>query len=144
MNLLWRIVFDTSTLVGAALKPGSVPHRALSIALARCDVCASAQTWIELEQVMQRDRFDRYLERTARLEFVAMLRQSMQFFAVTPADEEALQPPCRDPKDNKFLALTQVCQAHALVSSDDDLLVLNPWRDVAILTPAAFLSLVPA
>ena len=144
MNLLWRIVFDTSTLVGAALKPGSVPHRALSIALARCDVCASAQTWVELEQVMQRDRFDRYLERTARFEFVAMLRQSMQFFAVTPADEEALQPPCRDPKDNKFLALTQVCQAHALVSSDDDLLVLNPWRDVAILTPAAFLSLVPA
>lgn len=143
MNLLWRVVFDTSALVGAALKPGSVPHQALSQALARCEVCASAQTWLELELVMQRDRFDRYLAREARLEFVALLRQSMQFFAVTPADEAALQPPCRDPKDNKFLALAQVCQAHALISSDDDLLVLHPWCGVAVLAPATFVSMVP-
>lgn len=137
-----RVVFDTSTLVGAALKPGSVPHRALLQALARCDVCASAQTLVELEQVMQRDKFDRYLNRETRLDFVAMLRRSMHFFAVTQPDEEDLQPPCRDPKDNKFLALAQVCNADALVSSDDDLLVLNPWRGVPVLTPAAFLPLV--
>ena len=143
MNLLWRVVFDTSALVGAALKPGSVPHQALSQALARCEVCASAQTWLELELVMQRDLFDRYLAREARLEFVALLRQSMQFFAVTPTDEAALQPPCRDPKDNKFLALAQVCQAHAVISSDDDLLKLHPWRGVAVLAPATFVSMVP-
>ncbi len=142
MSTLRRVVFDTSTLVGAALKPGSVPHRALLQALARCDVCASAQTLVELEQVMQRDKFDRYLNRETRLDFVAVLRQSMHFFAVTQPDEEDLQPPCRDPKDNKFLALAQVCNADALVSSDDDLLVLDPWRGVPVLTPAAFLPLV--
>ncbi|MGH8847772.1 MAG: putative toxin-antitoxin system toxin component, PIN family [Polaromonas sp.] len=91
---------------------------------------------------MQRDKFDRYLNRETRLDFVAMLRRSMHFFAVTQPDEEDLQPPCRDPKDNKFLALAQVCNADALVSSDDDLLVLNPWRGVPVLTPAAFLPLV--
>ncbi len=136
---LRRVVFDTSTLVGAALKPGSVPHSALSQALARCDVCASAQTWLELEQVLQRKRFDRYLGREARTEFVALLRQGMHFFAVTPADEAVLHPACRDPKDDKFLALMQVCQADALVSSDGDLLVLNPWCETPVLTPAAFL-----
>ena len=140
MSLPRRVVFDTSALVGAALKPGSVPHQALLHALARCDVCASAQTWLELEKVMQRARFDRYLKRATRLEFAAMLRQSMHFYAVTQADEDALQPPCRDAKDNKFLALVQVCQADLLVSSDDDLLVLNPWRGVPVLRPAAFLS----
>ena len=142
MSVLRRVVFDTSTLVGAALKPGSVPHRALLQALARCDVCASAQTLLELEKVMQRDKFDRYLSREIRLDFVAVLRQSMHFFAVIPADEESLQPPCRDPKDNKFLALAQVCHADGLVSSDDDLLVLNPWRGTPVLSPAAFLPLV--
>ncbi len=136
---LRRVVFDTSTLVGAALRPDSVPHSALSQALGQCDVCASVQTWLELERVMQRKRFDRYLGRDARIEFVAMLRRAMHFFAVTPDDEAALHPACRDPKDNKFLALTQVCQADALVSSDGDLLVLNPWRDVPVLTPAEFL-----
>jgi len=140
MSLLRRVVLDTSTLVSAALKPGSVPHRALLHALARCDACASAQTWLELERVMQRDHFDRYLDRDTRLEFAALLRQSMHFFAVTPADEAALLPPCRDTTDNKFLALVHVCQADVLVSSDDDLLVLNPWRGVPVLRPAEFLS----
>lgn len=140
MSLLGRVVLDTSTLVGAALKPGSVPHQALLRALARWDVCASAQTWLELERVMQRSRLDRYLERDTRLAFAAMLRQSLHFFAVTPADEAALQPPCRDATDNKFLALVQVCQANVLVSSDDDLLVLDPWRGVPVLRPAEFLS----
>ena len=144
LKLLWRVVFDTGTLVGAALKPDSVPHQALSLALARCEVCASPQTWMELELVMQRDRLDPYLPRATRLAFVALLRQGMQFFAVPPADEQLLQPPCRDPKDNKFLALTQVCGAHVLISSDDDLLVLSPWRQVPVLSAAAFLSLVAA
>jgi predicted nucleic acid-binding protein len=31
-------------------------------------------------------------------------------------------------------------QADAMVSSDQDLLVLHPWRGVAILTPAQFLA----
>lgn len=135
-----RVVLDTSTLVSAALKPGSVPHRALLLALARCDLCGSAQTWRELEQVMQRDRFDRYLERGIRVEFAAMLRKGMHFFAVTQAEEDSVQPPCRDPRDNKFLALLQICQADVLVSSDDDLLVLHPWRGVPVLRPADFLS----
>jgi putative PIN family toxin of toxin-antitoxin system len=140
LSLLRRVVLDTSTLVGAALKPGSVPHQALLLSLARADVCASVQTWLELERVMQHRRFDRYLARGLRLEFTALLRQSMQFFAVTPADEAAVQPPCRDTTDNKFLALVQVCQANVLVSSDDDLLVLNPWCGVPVLRPAEFLA----
>ena len=140
MSLVRRVVVDTSTLVSAALKPGGVPHQALTHALASCDVCASVETWLELERVMQRDRLDRYLERATRLDFAAMLRQRMRFFAVTPADEAAVQPPCRDTTDNKSLALVQVCQADVLVSSDADLLVLNPWRDVPVLRPAEFLA----
>jgi putative PIN family toxin of toxin-antitoxin system len=140
MSLLRRVVFDTSTLVGAALKPGSVPHQALGRALARCEVYASAQTWLELERVMQPDRLGRFLGRDARVEFAALMRQSMHFFVVTPADEAALQPSCRDAKDLKFLALLKVCRADVLVSSDEDLLVLKPWQGVPVLRPAEFLS----
>ena len=141
MSSIRRVVFDTSTLVGAALKPGSVPHQALMLALARYELCASVQTWLELDQVMKRDRFDRYLARPSRSDFVAVLRRFLHFFPVTPEDEVALQPACRDAKDNKFLALAQVCQADALVSSDMDLLVLHPWRDVQVLRPVDFLTL---
>ena len=49
-----RVILDTSTLVSAALRIGSVPYQALSEALATCDVCASAETLAELEQVLDR------------------------------------------------------------------------------------------
>lgn len=47
---------------------------------------------------------------------------------------------CRDVKDNKFLELAVSGQAACLISGDKDLLVLNPFRGIPILTPQAFLS----
>jgi hypothetical protein len=49
---------------------------------------------------------------------------------------------CRDPKDNKILALTAESEAEVLMSSDEDLLVLDPWNGVRIVRPAEFLSLI--
>ena len=47
---------------------------------------------------------------------------------------------CRDPKDDKFLELAISGNATCIVSGDDDLLVLNPFRGVVILTPQEFIS----
>jgi len=46
---------------------------------------------------------------------------------------------CRDPKDDKFLACAVEGRAHYLVSSDDDLLDMRRYRDVAIVNPGQFL-----
>ena len=143
MSMLRRVVVDTSTLVSAALRIGSVPHQALLKALGACELCVSSATLNELEQVLRRDKFDRYLDAQTRLSFVALIRQHAHLFDVQEADELSVQPACRDPKDNKFLALALVCEADAIISSDNDLLVLNPWRSIPILTPAGFVSLNP-
>lgn len=81
-----RVVLDTSTLVSAALRIGSVPYQALSEALGRWDVCASAETLAELEQVLGREKFDSYLDRASRHEFVALIRRSVHLFDVQNAD----------------------------------------------------------
>jgi predicted nucleic acid-binding protein len=47
---------------------------------------------------------------------------------------------CRDAKDNKFLELAVSGKADCVVSGDSDLLVLNPFRGISILTPREFLS----
>ena len=47
---------------------------------------------------------------------------------------------CRDPRDDKFLDVALAGEAAAIVSGDKDLLVLNPWRGIPILTPADFVS----
>lgn len=142
MNHLRRVVFDTSTLVSAALRVGSVPHRALAHALSAGELCASAATLAELEKVLRRSKFDRYQPEEARSAFAAIVQRHASIFTVSEALESNLEPPCRDPKDNKFLALVQACDADALISSDADLLVMHPWQGVPIVSPAAFLATV--
>jgi uncharacterized protein len=59
---------------------------------------------------------------------------------IDTASEAASLGACRDPKDDKFLALAVACEAMTLISSDADLLSLQRWRNIAILTPAEFLT----
>jgi uncharacterized protein len=48
---------------------------------------------------------------------------------------------CRDKKDNKFLELAISGEASRIISGDNDLLVLNPFRSVVISSPATFLEM---
>ena len=89
MSRLQNVVFDTSTLVGAALRVGSIPHQALLKALCFCDVCASSESLAEIEEVINRSKFDRYLNRDERLEFIANLRRRARLFVVQNADTMA-------------------------------------------------------
>lgn len=140
MSVSRRVVFDTSSLVGAALQASSIPYEALAAALALGDLCASLATLAELDEVLGRRKFDRFQTPDVRLEFAALVRRNVHLFDVSYADEAAVQPPCRDPKDNKFLALARACEAQVLVSSDADLRVLHPWCGVDVLSPADFLA----
>lgn len=138
MNSLRRVVFDTSTLVSAALRLGSTPHRVVAKALAVCQICVSVATLAELRLVLARPKFDRYQTPEARLAFYSLMHQHAVCFDVNAEHEAQAKPRCRDPKDNPFLALCVACEADALVSSDEDLLVLHPWNAMPILNPADF------
>ena len=139
MNPVRRVILDTSTLVSAALRIGSLPDQVLLKAMRTCDVCASVETLVELAEVLGRRKFDRYLDKESRRAFVALIRRHVHLFAVQPADLAAVKPPCRDPMDNKLLALALASEADALISSDEDLLVLHPWHGIPIVSPAQFL-----
>lgn len=136
-----RVVFDTSTLVSAALRVGSVPHQALMHALGIGEVCVCVSTLDELDEVLMRAKFERYQSREVRQEFADLLRLRATWFDVSAMQIATVNPACRDPKDNQFLALSKACSALALISSDADLLVLHPWNGIPILTPGAFFQL---
>lgn len=140
MNFVKRVVFDTSTLVSAALRPTSIPRQAFLKAVAEAELCVSDATLAEFGEVMARDKFDRYLDRALRLQFVELYRQHARLFHVSEAEEKTLEPPCRDPRDNKFLALALACSADVVVSSDEDLLTLNPYRRIPVVLPREFLA----
>lgn len=134
-----RVVIDTSTLVGAVLRPGSVPRQAFLLAADSFDLCISAATLDELREVLHRSKFDRYSPLTERLAFLDLVAQQSLVWQVDSSSEVAANNACRDSKDAKFLALALSCDAAALVSSDADLLVLHPWHAIPIQTPAEFL-----
>ena len=140
MNEPQRVVIDTSTLIGAVLRPNSIPRRAFLAALDTFSLCVNQATLDELREVLHRPKFDRYASLHERVSFLALVTARSVLWKMDVHSEQAASDACRDPKDAKFLALAMTCKATTLVSSDADLLVLNPWQGISICTPAAFLS----
>jgi uncharacterized protein len=130
-----RYVLDTGVLVSALLLPRSIPRQAVDRAFAEGVVLASAATIDELEDVLRRPKFDRYVQEDDRLQFLAAFISGISLVEVTDVITD-----CRDVKDNKFLELAVSGQATSIVSGDSDLLVLHPFRGISIVTPHMFLS----
>ena len=130
------IVFDASALVSAALKVDSVPERAL-LRAEEVDVFAlSPAVEREIVEVFNRPKFAQAIRQERREYLLGILRDEAVWFEPTVRVVD-----CRDPKDDKYLELALAAGAEIIVSGDDDLLVLHPWRGVRILRPAEYLAL---
>jgi putative PIN family toxin of toxin-antitoxin system len=130
-----RFVFDTNVTVSALLLRHSLPRQVFDKALMKGRLLISPATVYELNRVLLRKSFDKYILEEERAEFLAALvREAILVEPDTQVGE------CRDPRDNKFLELAVSGQAACIVTGDSDLLVLNPFRGISILTPRQFLD----
>ena len=130
-----RAVIDTNVIVSAVLLPRSVSRQVFDFRVLQGTLLASEHTLEELNDVLYRAKFDKYLPEQKRLEFFAAFVRKAEVMAVSEVITD-----CRDVKDNKFLALAISGNASHLISGDKDLLVLNPFREVLIMPPATFLN----
>lgn len=128
-----RVVLDTNVVVSAALKQGSTPASAVRLVEQHDVLLKSRDTERQLLAVIGRPYFDLLIGGDAR----AWLRRLMSS-AELVANTERITA-CRDPTDDKFLELAVSGHADMIVSGDSDLLDLNPFRGIPIITPAAFL-----
>lgn len=132
-----RIVFDSNVLVSALLFSDSIPGRAFFGALDLGTILVSRTLMEELSRVLRRNRFDRYVTRKARDQFLESLSLESELVEITERIRE-----CNDPEDDWVLELAVSGNAGYIVTGDSDLLVLNPFRGVEILSPAEFLNTV--
>lgn len=130
-----RYVFDTNTVVSAFLFDRSTPARALKAARRGGRLLLSIETARELSEVLEREKFDQYVRRETRREFLVALLEEAKFVEINEQVKV-----CRDPDDDKFLELAVAGEATAIVSGDDDLLVLQVFRDIPILSAKEFLQ----
>jgi uncharacterized protein len=131
-----NVVFDASSIVGAALKEDSMPERALLLARRHETICLSVAVETEIREVLQRPKFHKYIADATRARILDILGAAASTFEPTEQVTD-----CRDKKDNKYLELALAAGASTVVSSDDDLLVLDPWRGIRILKPADYVKL---
>jgi putative PIN family toxin of toxin-antitoxin system len=129
-----RVVLDTNVLVSAALKQQSMPGMAALVVERRSGLLKSLATEHQLFEVVARPYFDGLIDPAAR----AWLKKLMAAAELVTIRKRIAA--CRDPTDDKFLELAVNGRADLIVSGDGDLLALNPFREIPIVTPAAFVQ----
>jgi putative PIN family toxin of toxin-antitoxin system len=105
-------------------------------ALGTGKVLQSHDTLTELRDVLGRKKFDKYLTRDERDAFLTRLTLT----AIVVEIAEGIRA-CRDVKDDQFLELAVAGGASGIITGDEDLLALDPFRDIPILTPTRYLEL---
>lgn len=131
-----RYVFDTNVIISALLFKTSKPAQAFRYALQHGEILVSFELLEELSEVLEREKFKRYITIQEKEEFLETL---VERSVLIDLDEKAQV--CRDSKDNQILELALNGGAKCIISGDQDLLVLNPFQNIQIITVEAFLQL---
>jgi uncharacterized protein len=130
-----RVVIDTNVYVSRFFWPNSVSGEAVVRAVREDQTLISTATWLELCDVLRRPKFARYTKPGLLEPYLKSVRM-----AAEPVDPSIRIRACRDPKDDKFLEVAVHGRADAIVTGDADLLDLNPFQGIAILTPRAYVE----
>jgi len=130
-----RVVIDTNVYVSRALRAVSTGGMAVDKAWLEDETILSLATWTELQLVLRRPKFRSYILPGTLETYLDRVRLIATFVALA----EPIRA-CRDPKDDKFLEVAVHGRAELILTGDTDLLVLHPFRGIAILTPADYLA----
>lgn len=130
-----RVVIDTNVLISGLFSTTSTPAVAVEKAVTKALLIATTETLRELIERLLLPKFDRYVSRERREALLQRVASIVEIIEVLQHVHAS-----RDPKDDKFLEAAVNGRANVLVTGDRDLLDLNPFRGIAIVTPADYLA----
>ncbi len=134
-----RGFLDTNVLISAILRPEGPPGRILTrLYKARFELVTSAEQLAELRRTLTDPRLRARLRCSA--EELERWVGGLEDLADVVEDVPEIEPTSRDADDDRHLAAAAAGRADVLVTGDDDLLSLQAFEGVQILTPAAFLA----
>lgn len=131
-----RVVIDTNVFVSGLLSAGSPPARCIEAVVSTAQLVASQATLHELIQQLLAPKFDRYVARARREEL--LLGRLAPLVEIVEIVQQVRA--CRDPRDDQVLEAAVNGRAGVIITGDKDLLALDPFRGVTIVTPAAYLA----
>ena len=135
MTITARIVVDTNVLVSRLILPQSICAEAVGRALSNARLLLSEAMMYELADVLSRPKFDRYVSLEERKGFIERLTQIGEIVPIIQLVRD-----CRDRKDNKFLEVALNGRADMIITGGKDLLAIDPWRGIEILSPGDYVK----
>jgi uncharacterized protein len=131
-----KVVIDVNVWVSGFLW-GGLPAQILQLAQqGAIGSQISSELLLELETTLSRPKFQKQLQK--RNQTVERLCHIAQSISTRIEIGEMSIPQLRDQNDVKILATAIVSQSQVLITGDLDLLVLNPFEAIEILTPSDF------
>ena len=125
-----KLLLDTNVLVAALVARGTCSDL-LEHCVRHHVVISSRPLLDELRDVLTR----KFRQPAADVRATVRLFEGT-FTLVTPAPLEA--PVCRDTDDDAVLATAQAGECSAIVTGDQDLLILDPFGGIRVVAPSAF------
>jgi putative PIN family toxin of toxin-antitoxin system len=137
---LVRALLDANVLISATIRPSGTPGLIVASFLERgaFELVLSPAIIAEVEAAVRLPKIRKYLrEPNESLLWLADLAA----LADLVDDTSRVRGACRDPEDDAVLSAALEGRAGVIVTGDDDLLALEEYEGVAIITPRAFLDL---
>ena len=134
-----RAVFDTVVFVRALINPFGVWGRLIFQHGHAYTLIISPPVVEEILEVLHRPELTRRFRSLVGLDVARVIEILDDAEAVELHDVPAVS---RDPTDDKLLATAVAAGAEYLVTEDNDLLVLDPYEGLRIVTAGRFLALV--
>jgi len=127
---------DTNILVSGLLFEHSNPAKAIDKAIDTGVVIFSRDTLEEFKTTFLGRKVGKYSSQQKRLDTI------YTFIGLCTLVHPNINiNDCRDPKDNKFLELAVAAKASCIITGDDDLLILHPFRGIPIVNANDFLNM---
>ena len=126
-----RIVIDTNVLISGVFF-GGFPRKVLSSVVAgEMTACATAEIINEYEAIVHEmiDRKQGHISKNILTPLITAME------IIEPITQIEI---CRDPDDNKFLGCAKDSRALYIVSGDKDLLVIEKYENIQIITAKEF------
>ena len=126
-----RVVVDTNVLISAQISTQGASRRLLNRLIADHDVILSDVILGEVvETLLTKFSYDSALVSNV----IAELMKVVEIVEPVTFPEQI----CRDPDDDAILGTAVAGNADCIVTGDSDLLVLDRFRDVGIISPSEF------
>ncbi|MGH4139703.1 putative toxin-antitoxin system toxin component, PIN family [Clostridium sp.] len=130
-----KVVIDTNIFVSAFLGSKNAKLILKEIINGEFLLIMSTEQLRELKEVLNRPKFSKYITLREVEELIALLSMKV----IVPACYEKVTD-CRDPKDNMILEEAVYGNAQYIITGDDDLLVLNPYKWINIVNLRNFIT----